>query len=209
MGNKKDPFHPHLCRHIQRFAYIITAFHGIFQIYFHMLPQEILSIVARRNNQIFITVRMTHLHLQTDAGNQSCFAHRHHNSTGPQNGNAALDSQTWIKGLFRHLFSSRHRDHYGNPPCIVQILTDRLHCFPNHFSWHPVNGRFSYWLPESFLGDTSYAFSTINLYTRLTASGHMCIDQKSMSCIRIIPAVLSDRTAGTFLFQVYIFCQEM
>ena len=71
-----------------------------------------------------------------------------------------------------------------------------LHSFPDHGTRHLVDGSRSHRLFQAFFCHPAHASASVNIHAAFLFLTHRSVDQKAMGGIRVVPAVLSDRTGN-------------
>ena len=160
--------------------------------------QEIAAVVAggqqhRTSQEPFLP------QLHPDGIHQGFFAHRLYNAGSSQNGDAPQDAQPGVEGLFRQLLPQGHGDQHPKAAGIVQGTGDFPQVFLDHFPGHRIDGSLSNGLIQPRFRPPANAEAPIDIHQPFRNQGHLCVNQRPGSDIRIVSPVLLNGTADAVL----------
>ena len=126
---------------------------------------------------------------------QRLLAHRLDNAARAQNGDAALDAEARVEGLFRKHLALRRGDRHVNAAVVSDEHADLAHVLFDHFSRHGVDSRRSHGLVKSRLRHAADALAAVDGHTSLSGFFHRGKDERAARHVRVVTAVLSDGAA--------------
>ena len=144
MTDKQGSFEAKFFTNVQRISNKVGSKNCDFRINTNVLLNIIRTIIARSQQDIFCTVSFPLAKFYPYGINESLFAHRLHNPGCTQNGNATDNSESWIKCLFRKLFSIWNGDHNGETTVIVGQAAYFFEIFTNHLPGNRVDCSSTY-----------------------------------------------------------------
>ena len=147
-------------RHVNGTAYEVAAFHSLSQAKTKYIAYKVLTVISRCHQEVLLPLTYPLPQLQPYGVKKRCLAHGLHHSAGPQYGYASLDSQTAVKGLIRHLKSSRYTDFNGKHTLKTGFPAHTGHLFKYHLPGNRVNGRLSHFAAQTALSYPSHSHSS-------------------------------------------------
>lgn len=127
-------------------------------------------------------------------------AHRLHDASGSDNGNPPLNAQTGVEGFQSQRLPTGNGNDDIKPAPVTMFIRRLLASVPNHLPWHGIDSCFTYGLIQSWLGDSAYAFSAINVDAGYGFT-NACIDQHPIGDVRVITAVFPNGANSVVTFK--------
>ncbi len=157
------------------------------------------AVIAGRRADGPVALRPADGDFGPDRRQQRFLAHRLHDAGRPQHGQSADDAETGIEGLLRQRLPFRNPDddlHAGR----IQRKSGLLRSLPDLPLDHPagcaVDGRPADRLIESGLRHTSHALAAVKMNAGFLRDPHIRADHHPVRHVRVVAAVLTNRTAG-------------
>ena len=147
---------------LQAVADKVRRQHRVFGVKTQKVADIIRAVVARRKQNIVRAALAPLPQLHMNGVEQRLLAHRLDNAARAQNGDAALDAEARVEGLFRKHLALRRGDRHADPAAVTHKTADLAHVFFDHAPRHRVDGRRAHRLVEPRLCHASDALAAVD-----------------------------------------------
>ena len=159
------------------------------------IADVVCAVVAGRKEDVVRAVLAPLPQFHADGVKQCLLAHRLDDAGRAQNGDAALDAEARVEGLFRKHLALRRGDRHADPAAVTHKTADLAHVLFDHFSRHRVDGRLAHGLVEPRLRHAADALAAVDGHAGRGRSFHCGKNERATRHVGVVTAVLSDGAA--------------
>ena len=159
------------------------------------IADVVCAVVAGRKEDVVRAVLAPLPQFHVDGVKQCLLAHRLDDAGRAQNGDAALNAEARVEGLFRERLALRRRDRHVNAAVVSDEHADLAHVLFDHFSRHGVDGHLAHRLVEPRLRHAANALAAVDGHAGCGRFSHRGKNERTARHVGVVAAVLLNGAA--------------